>query len=132
MAWFSVLILVDWDRTIGAFGPQSPILTDEIFTSIAKAHGCDVGVVSLSWAVQHGATVIPKSINHDRILSNAKLVTLTDKELATIDSACEHLGRRLVADQFPQFVGEREGRKTFMGWTMEDLGWEDGKGEWLM
>ncbi|RYO84849.1 hypothetical protein DL766_001527 [Monosporascus sp. MC13-8B] len=82
--------VMSW-RTIGA---RDDVLTHELFTNIAKAHGCSSAVASLSWAVQRGVTVIPKSSNKSRIEENIKLVTLTEGEVASINKAHETLGKQ--------------------------------------
>lgn len=51
-------------------GVQSPLLTDETIVEIADKRGVDVGQVILSWMVQHGIVVVPKSENPERIKKN--------------------------------------------------------------
>lgn len=48
----------------------SPLLTDEAVTSIAKKIGATEGQVVLSWAVQQGIVVVPKSENPERMKKN--------------------------------------------------------------
>lgn len=48
----------------------SPLLTDESISEIAKKHGVSEGQVALSWGVQNGIVVVPKSENPDRIKAN--------------------------------------------------------------
>lgn len=48
----------------------SPLLTDESIQEIAKKHGVSEGQVVLSWGVQNGIVVVPKSENPDRIKAN--------------------------------------------------------------
>jgi 2,5-diketo-D-gluconate reductase A len=61
-------------------------LEDPVVTSIAEAHGADVGQVVLAWNLALGNVVIPKSETPSRIVSNyASLdVELTDEEIASI------------------------------------------------
>jgi 2,5-diketo-D-gluconate reductase A len=62
-------------------------LTDPTLTAIADAHGVDAARVVVRWHVQHEVVVIPKSVNPDRITSNAQVdFTLTAAEMAAIDA----------------------------------------------
>lgn len=51
-------------------GSVSPLLTDEAVTGVAKKLGVTEGQVVLSWAVQHGIVVVPKSENPERMKNN--------------------------------------------------------------
>ena len=118
--------------TLGGEGESSRImLGHDLFASIAKAHDCSTGVVSLSWAVQRGVTVIPKSSSKSRIEDNAKLVTLTDEEMDRINNAYKTLGQRRTADNYPLWT-ERDGKRLILGWTLVEMGWEDEEGDWLL
>lgn len=112
-------------------GPGGLILSHELFTGIAKKHGCSSGVVSLSWAVQRGITVIPKSMSKARVVENIRLVTLTDEEMALINDAHNTLQRYRIADKIGDLIVEMDGKRTLQGWSCEDFGWEDEQGNWL-
>lgn len=103
-------------------GTKDKILGDKIFTDIAEAHGVSAGVVSLSWAVQRGICVIPKSASHKRIEDNIKLVTLNDEEMRVMNEAHVTLGRYSMARHIPSANAT---------WTPLDYGWEDEQGNWL-
>lgn len=107
------------------------VLTNDLFISIGKAHDCTSGVVSLSWAVQRGITVIPKSSSKSRIEANIGLVTLTDREMKLIDKAHQTIQKRRTADYYDYLWEERDGRREILGWTALELGWEDEQGNWL-
>lgn len=51
-------------------GSPSQVLGDEAVVSIAKKIGTTEGQVALSWLVQHGIVVIPKSENPERMRKN--------------------------------------------------------------
>lgn len=53
-----------------AAGQVSPLLTDDDVEAIAKKLGVTTGQVILSWAVQHGIVVVPKSENPERMKAN--------------------------------------------------------------
>ncbi len=81
--------------------------------------------------MQRGVTVIPKSSSKARIEENIKLVTLGDAEIAAINDVHKVLGTFRLGDSIPFFVREIDGKKTTMGWTNVDFGWEDEQGNWL-
>ncbi|KAI9171649.1 Glycerol 2-dehydrogenase (NADP(+)) [Paramyrothecium foliicola] len=118
-------------RTLGGPDRQNPLLTHDVFKAIAAAHGVSTGVVSLSWVVQRGVSVIPKSGNPGRIDENLRLVTLSADEMARMDAAEETVGRRRFANFLKNQQFEIDGRTTLQGWTYEDFGWEDENGNWL-
>ena len=109
-------------------GDKNQILTNELFTTIAKAHDCSAGVVSLSWAVQRDIVVIPKSSSLKRIEDNIKLVTLTDDEMNTMNRAHEIIGRYRIANTIQELFVEMDGKRTLKGWSNVDFGWEDEEG----
>ncbi|TDZ33600.1 D-galacturonate reductase [Colletotrichum spinosum] len=108
--------------------PMSQILTHEVFEKLARARGCSVAVVHLSWAVQRGITVIPRSSSHSRIDDNIRLITLTADEMSIMNAAQDTIGKHRSTDQL---VKEIDGRKTIFGWMLQDFGWEDEYGNWL-
>jgi len=112
-------------------GEANLIHTHALFKSIAASHGCSTGVVSLSWAVQRGVTVIPKSSSIGRIAENVKLVDLTRGEMADMDNAHKTITRYRVSDLIEELYVEVDGKTTFQGWTLEELGWNDKEGNWL-
>lgn len=63
---------------------------NDIVNKIAAKHNADAGQVTLSWNVQRGVIVLPKSTTPKRILSNNKLVKLDEEDLA----ALKELGKR--------------------------------------
>jgi len=110
---------------------KNPILTDDLFVNIAKKHGCSAGIVSLSWAVQRGVTVIPKSSKTHRIDENIRLVTLDEDEIQSIGAASDKLGRMCLCDRITGIQYEVDGKTTILGWTKQDFGWIDDEGNWL-
>ena len=69
-------------------------LSDPILVDIAKAHGVTPAQVVLRWHLEHGITVIPKSVNPERIAANFDLMrfSLEPDQVARIDA----LSRRLT------------------------------------
>jgi glycerol 2-dehydrogenase (NADP+) len=64
---------------------NSPLLQDPLLVEIAETRGVDVGQVIISWQAQRGVVVLPKSVTESRIISNAKLIDLTDEEMHKIN-----------------------------------------------
>ncbi|KAI7776492.1 hypothetical protein LA080_005321 [Diaporthe eres] len=99
-------------------GQVSPLLTDESVKEIAKKHGVTEGQAVLSWAVQHGIVVVPKSENPERIKANISLVKLDDADIMAIDAVHKKpdLHRSLLNYHSPD--------GSVFGWTYEQMGWE--------
>ncbi|KAL3461925.1 putative aldo-keto reductase [Aspergillus heterothallicus] len=109
----------------------SAILTHPLFKEIAERHNCSTGVVSLSWAVQRGITVIPKSSSLARIDENIRLVTLDNAAMEALNSAHQTIAQERIADNIQAMKRVVDGKETILGWTAQDFGWEDAQGNWL-
>ena len=62
-------------------------LDQPAITEIAQRHDRTPAQVIIRWHLQHDVVVIPKSVNADRIRSNADVggFSLTDDDMATLD-----------------------------------------------
>ncbi|TQN64472.1 Glycerol 2-dehydrogenase (NADP(+)) [Colletotrichum shisoi] len=125
------IVVTSWSTLGGSRGAKNEILTHELFTGIAKAHDVSPGVVSLSWAVQRGVAVIPKSATKSRIEENIRLVTLADEEMAKINEAHKTIRRERFSNGIASQHNEVDGKVTQQGWTYVDMGYEDEDGNWL-
>ncbi|KAJ7285932.1 NADP-dependent oxidoreductase domain-containing protein [Mycena rebaudengoi] len=68
------------------FGQSSTILKEHpAVTTIAEKLKVTNGQILISWAVQRGTIVIPKSENKERMAANITLVTLSEEDVATLD-----------------------------------------------
>jgi len=67
---------------------NSPLYTDETLLSLATAKGKTPQQVLLAWGLQHGWSVIPKSVNKERIEKNFELDgwELTPEEVTKLDN----------------------------------------------
>ena len=92
-----------------AFGPlggsQSggSLHTHPVISTIAHAHSTGSANVMLSWAVQRGWSVVPKSTNPSRIEQNLKgNVILSEEEIAQIDAMSKppNKGKRFNVPQW--------------------------------
>ncbi|KAJ4029061.1 hypothetical protein NW756_006189 [Fusarium oxysporum] len=110
---------------------KNHILYNDIFKNIAEKNNTTTGTVSLSWAVQRGTTVIPKSSSKSRIISNIQLITLDDSDMATINQAHEAIENHRICNIHHRLWLEIDGKRTLHGWTEIDFGWEDEQGNWL-
>ncbi|ROT38189.1 aldo/keto reductase [Sodiomyces alkalinus F11] len=119
--------------TMGGGGDKAsnPMHTHKLFQGLAQKYGCSTGVISLSWAVQRGITVIPKSSSKARIEENIKLVTLDLLDMAKINDAQNTIKRFRIADHITPLWMEMDGKPTMQGWSVVDFGWEDEQGNWL-
>ena len=65
-----------------------PVGDDETLAAIAADKGRSIQQVLLQWGVRKGWSVLPKSVNSERIEANAALDgwELTDEEIARIDA----------------------------------------------
>lgn len=82
-----------------AFGPLggsgSTLHENPIISKIAEARGTSTGNVMLSWGVQKGWSVIPKSVTPSRIKQNlVGNFILSDEEMTRMDSLAKPKGKR--------------------------------------
>ena len=68
-------------------GEHTSTLQDPVIGGIARAHGKSPAQVMLRWGLQHGRSVIPKSIKAERIAENFDVFDfeLSDDQMAAID-----------------------------------------------
>jgi alcohol dehydrogenase (NADP+) len=75
------------DRPAGLKKANAPVLLDDpIIASVARAKGITPAQVLLAWALGRNTSVIPKSVNVERMRTNlaAAEITLTDEDLLHI------------------------------------------------
>ena len=68
------------------------LLNEETITQIAQKHDCSTAQVLISWAVARGTSVIPKSVNPDRIQQNLASadISLDDDDMQKIAELDRH------------------------------------------
>ncbi len=94
------------DRPDSLKATDEPIvLENSTIATIAERHGASPAQVLLSWAMQRGTAVIPKSVNPERIKQNlaATEIALTETEMEAIMALDLH--RRYVDGTFWQVDG---------------------------
>lgn len=99
---------------------DSPILKDKDVLAIAEEIGGDVtpAQVVLSWNVQRGVGVLPKSTNPGRARKNIQLVTLTDAQMQRIHDITKDPSRQGRLN----YVTYDKQSGTVLGWTKEQMG----------
>lgn len=103
-------------------GSVSPLLTDEVVVEVAKKHGITDAQAVLSWAVQRGIVVVPKSENPERMKKNITLAKLDKDELEAIEGIHKKEGKHRSLLTYHSDDG------SVFGWTYEQLGWDLVKG----
>ncbi|CAO3674859.1 unnamed protein product [Rhizopus stolonifer] len=74
---------------------QSTLLQDPTLNKIASSHNISVAQVLLSWGVTR-SSVLPKSVNPDRIKSNIELIELSNEEIKEINDISKTNTKRFV------------------------------------
>ncbi|KAH9847884.1 Aldo/keto reductase [Lenzites betulinus] len=95
---------------------------DPDIAAIASAHGATTtpAQVLLSWGVQRGTAVIPKTLHPARLEENMKLVQLSAAEMDVLDRLHSKEGmHRSVCGFHSAALGG-----SCFGWTYEQLGWD--------
>lgn len=71
---------------------DSPLFKNEEVVSIAKKLSIEPAQVLVSWAVQRGTIVLPKSVTASRVISNIKTTTLPDEDFEVLNKLSEKYG----------------------------------------
>lgn len=81
-----------------AFGPLggsgSTMHTEPTLVELAQSRGRSPAQVMLSWGIQKGWSVLPKSVNPDRIRANLETFDLAEEEMKKIDELAKTKGKR--------------------------------------
>ncbi|ORZ20205.1 NADP-dependent oxidoreductase domain-containing protein [Absidia repens] len=76
---------------------NSPILKDEKVLAIAKKYNKSAAQIVLSWNVQRGVSVIPKSVTKSRIIENLDIVpSLEQEDFRALEQVIDGEERRIV------------------------------------
>jgi hypothetical protein len=65
---------------------DSPLHSDPELKKIADKHNESVATILISWAVNRGTVVLPKSVTPSRIESNRKVISLDKEDMAVLDN----------------------------------------------
>jgi glycerol 2-dehydrogenase (NADP+) len=102
--------------------PSFSFFSDPFITGIATMNELTPGQVLLSWAVQRGTVVVPKSETSERLSANIQLKRLSTENMSTINALHERPGLHR------SLLGFHKEDCTVFGWSYEDLGWNMTKG----
>lgn len=89
---------------LGSIG--SPLLQSEELNDIAEKRGISVAQLILSWGVESGWPVLPRSKSPERLSANLTLVSLTSTEIAKITSIGLAHKQRFIQAPWHDFVEE--------------------------
>lgn len=93
--------LLKWGKDnnvlIEAYSPlgssEGTVLHDSVVKSIAEKNKKDVGQVLISWAVQRGTVVLPKSVKEHRIAQNLETFELPQEDFDALEHLAEKRGK---------------------------------------
>jgi len=77
-------------------GTGEKVSTNKDLNTIADKKGVSLAQVLIAWGIKRGYAVLPKSSNSGRILSNAKLITLSEEEFEAVNKVAEGRKTRFV------------------------------------
>ncbi len=118
---------------IEAYSPLGNNLTgepktmdDEVVYEVAKELGMDPGQVCVSWGIQRGTVVLPKSVTEKRIISNRLGKALSKEAFEKVSGLERHKrfnvpSRRWGYDVYDE-IGEQEVKKSAKEQGKENLG----------
>lgn len=100
----------DHDIIVEAYSPLGSsslkMVQNEDLVEIAKKNDVDVGQLMLSWGVQRGTVVLPKSVKEHRIIGNLKTFTLSDEDFDRVTKLSEKYGVTRIVPGTNFGVGE--------------------------
>ena len=105
------------DRPVQFKDPNEPsLLENPVILNIAKSHGYTSAQVLIRWAIQRGTSVIPKSVNPERMKQNflAASIELSDEDMTNIAALNTH--ERLIVGGF--------WKAPELGYTLQSL-WDE-------
>ncbi|KAJ4185116.1 hypothetical protein NW755_008559 [Fusarium falciforme] len=77
-------ILLEAYSPLGSTG--APIMSDDEIQKIADKNGVSAATILISYHVNKGVVVLPKSVTEKRISSNKEVISLSEEDLAALDS----------------------------------------------
>lgn len=74
------------DTVVDSGFSDSPLLPDPEINAIARKYGVPPATVLISYHVNQGVVVLPKSVSPQRIIDNLKVIQLSKEDLCTLNS----------------------------------------------
>lgn len=60
-------------------------MSDSVIQEIAKKNGVSAATILISYHVNNGVVVLPKSVSENRISSNKEVISLSKEDIAVLD-----------------------------------------------
>ncbi|KAJ7350394.1 aldo/keto reductase [Mycena albidolilacea] len=98
-------------------GRSTIFMEDKMVQDVAEKNKASPAQVVLSWAVQRGTIVVPKSEDEGRMLANITLVPLSKDDMEIID------GLHQMPNMHKSLLVFDDKPGTVFGWTYDQLGW---------
>jgi len=108
-------ILLTAYTPLGKHKPQ--LVSHPTVTGIAETHKCTEAQALLSWLLNKGVVVIPKTKTQKRMVENMTFVDLSSQEMEALNDIHKAPGMHRSVCGFHAKGG------TAYGWTYEQLGW---------
>jgi len=96
-----------------------PFFSDPTLAEIAKMNDANVGQILVSWTVQRGIAVVPKSEKEERMKQNITLIKLSEPDMQSLNNYHKTPG---MHRSLPRLHSKELGGSVF-GWTYDQLGW---------
>lgn len=77
---------------------KAHLIENDTVVKIAEKYKADPGQILVSWAVQRGTIVLPKSVTEHRIISNLKTVVLSDEDFEELNNLHKKEGIKRVVE----------------------------------
>ena len=65
-------------------------MSDEEIQSIASKYNVSAATILVSYHVNKGTVVLPKSVTEKRISSNKEVIAISDEDMAVLDGLAKH------------------------------------------
>ncbi|KAI0058405.1 Aldo/keto reductase [Artomyces pyxidatus] len=96
------------------------LLSNSTVVGITEKYKVTPAQVLLSWGVQRGTPVIPKSENEERMRANITLLHLDETDMKVLDTEHTKPGLHRSLMSYHSTIG---GQGSVFGWTYEQMGW---------
>ena len=86
--------------------PGAPLMSDPVIQELAKKNDVSAATVLISYHVNRGVVVLPKSITENRILSNSQIISLSPEDLGILNGvAAQGKAKRINTPLFGWDLG---------------------------
>ncbi|KAJ5596005.1 hypothetical protein N7450_002463 [Penicillium hetheringtonii] len=97
-------ILLEAYSPLGSQG--APLMSDPVIQEIAKKNNVSAATILISYHVNRGVVVLPKSITENRIISNGQVVALSDEDMNVLNGlAAQGKAKRINTPLFGWDLG---------------------------